>query len=50
MDTAAHADNIKIKRNFFKKGFVRLTNSCAFYKHLWLTEVCASKPFLKKLL
>ena len=29
--TEAHAANTKIKRNFFKKGFVRLTNSCGFY-------------------
>ena len=29
------ADNIKIKRNFFKKGFVRLRNICAYNKQLW---------------
>ena len=44
------ADNSKIKRNFFKKGFVRLMSSCAFYLYLWLIKVSASDPFLKKLL
>lgn len=49
-DSSGDADNIKIKRNFFKKGFDRLSNSCAFYKHFRLTAVSASNPFLKKLL
>ena len=33
MDIVARTHNIKIKRIFFKKGFVRLTNSCGFYLH-----------------
>ena len=47
-ERSGDAHNIKIKINIFKEGFVRLTNSCAFYKHLWLMKVCASNPSLKK--
>ena len=28
--TRKKADDIKIKRKYFKKGFDRLTNSCSF--------------------
>ena len=43
------AANRKINANFLKGGFVRLSNSCAFYKQCRLFEVCASNPPFKKL-
>ena len=43
------AENMKIKRNFLKKGFDSIMNSCGFYLHLWLIKVYASNPILKKL-
>ncbi len=45
----ARTHNIKINANFKMKGFVRLSNSGAFYKQCRLIEVCASNPFILKL-
>jgi hypothetical protein len=43
------AGNIKINANFLKGGFVRLSNSCGFYKQCRLIEVSASNPPFKNL-
>ncbi|MEO5571512.1 MAG: hypothetical protein ABIS37_11355 [Bacteroidia bacterium] len=40
--------NSKIKRNFFKKGFVRLVKYCASKLYLWLMKRSSYESLFKK--